>query len=200
MRRSLGVVDDRPIVLYSAKFQRRKRPDDLVRAAAQLASSGLRFHLAMVGSGEMEGELRDLAPRLGLTNITFAGFVNQVALPRVYGASDVFVLPSENEPWGLAVNEAMCAGLPIVASSEIGCAQDLVRCGVNGATFPTGNVERLAGALGPLLEDKALRVRMGEESRRAISRWSYAECLAGLRSALASLGESSSRSRAGSTP
>ena len=74
--------------------------------------------------------------QLGLPNIYFAGFVNQAALPaRVYAACDVFVLPSENETWGLAVNEAMCAGLPIVVSSEIGCAPDLVHDNCNGRTF-----------------------------------------------------------------
>ena len=140
LRAGFGVHDDRPIVLYAAKFQRRKRPDDLLRAAARLNREGVIFHLVMVGSGEMETELRALAQHLGLSNIHFAGFVNQAALPRVYAACDVFVLPSENEPWGLAVNEAMCAGLPIVASSEIGCVPDLVHDGRNGRTFVAGDV------------------------------------------------------------
>src|SRR6516162_9497494 len=107
----------------------------------------------MVGSGEMEMDLRALAQHLGPSNIHFAGFVNQAALPRVYAACDVFVLPSESEPWGLAVNEAMCAGLTIVASSEIGCVPDLVHEGQNGRTFPAGNVEDLTDALRPLLTD-----------------------------------------------
>ena len=162
LRASFGVHDDRPIVLYAAKFQRRKRPDDLLRAAARLNREGVVFHLVMVGSGEMETELRALAQHLGLSNIHFAGFVNQVALPRVYAACDVFVLPSENETWGLAVNEAMCAGLPIVASSEIGCVPDLVHDGHNGRTFSAGNVGGLTDALRPLLTDPELRRRMGD--------------------------------------
>jgi glycosyltransferase involved in cell wall biosynthesis len=142
----------------------------------------------MVGSGEMETELRALVQDLGLSNMQFAGFVNQVALPRVYAACDVFVLPSENEPWGLAVNEAMCAGLPIVASSEIGCVPDLVHDGRNGRTFSARNVGGLTDALRPLLTDPELRQRMGATSRDIVSRWSYAECRAGLRAALASVG------------
>jgi glycosyltransferase involved in cell wall biosynthesis len=188
LRADFGVHDDRPIVLYSAKFQRRKRPGDLLRAASRLIREGIIFHLVMVGSGAMEAELRALAQHLGLSNVRFAGFVNQAALPRVYAACDVFVLPSENEPWGLAVNEAMCAGLPIIASSEIGCVPDLVHDGCNGRTFPAGNIGGLTDALRPLLADPELRRRMGEASRNFIARWSYAECRAGLRTALASVG------------
>ena len=87
----------------------------------------------------------------------FHGFANQSVLPQIYGAADVFVLPSENEPWGLAVNEAMCAGLPIVASAEVGCVADLVRAGVNGQTFAAGDVEGLANALHPVLVDRETR-------------------------------------------
>jgi glycosyltransferase involved in cell wall biosynthesis len=192
LRASFGVDDERPIVLYAAKFQRRKRPDDLLRAAARLNREGVVFHLVMVGSGEMGPELHALAQHLALSNITFAGFVNQVALPQVYAACDVFVLPSENEPWGLAVNEAMCAGLPIVASSEIGCVPDLVHDGRNGHTFPAGDVFGLADVLRPMLEDPELRQRMGAASRDIIALWSYAECRTGLRAALASVGLSSS--------
>ena len=74
------------------------------------------------------------------------------------------MLPSENEPWGLAINEAMCAGLPIVLSEEIGCAEDLVATGVNGATFRAGDVDGLAAALRPLLVDPAHRARAGKAS------------------------------------
>lgn len=188
LRAGLGVHDSRPIVLFAAKFQHRKRPDDLLRAAARLNREGVVFHLAMVGSGEMETELHGLARHLGLSNAHFAGFVNQAALPRVYGACDVFVLPSENESWGLAINEAMCARLPIVASSEIGCVPDLVHDGRNGHTFSAGNVDELTKALQPLLIGPELRRRMGEASGNIIARWGYAECQAGLRTALASVG------------
>jgi glycosyltransferase involved in cell wall biosynthesis len=188
LRASFGVDDNRPIVLYAAKFQRRKRPDDLLRAAARLKREGVIFHLVMVGSGEMDTDLRALAQHLGPSNIHFAGFVNQSALARVYAACDLFVLPSENEPWGLAVNEAMCAGLPIVASTEIGCVPDLVHDGRNGRAFSAGNVAGLTDALRPLLTDPDLRRRMGAASRDIIARWSYAECRAGLQAALASVG------------
>ena len=154
------------------------------------------FQLAMVGSGEMEPGLRAMAQQLCLTNVCFTGFVNQSVLPRYYGACDVFVLPSTDEPWGLAINEAMCAGLPIVASSEIGCAPDLLRAGGNAFLFPGGNIAALADALRSLIADAPLRERMGQVSRHIIARWSYAECAAGLSAALASVGVAVHRSGA----
>jgi glycosyltransferase involved in cell wall biosynthesis len=114
-------------------------------------------------------------------------------LPQIYGAADVFVLPSESEPWGLAVNEAMCAGLPIVACAEVGCVADLVQAHVNGQTFIAGDIEGLANALHPILIDSETRRRMSTASRTIISRWSYAECATGLRAALAHSGVAGGR-------
>jgi glycosyltransferase involved in cell wall biosynthesis len=188
VRASLGVNDDRPIVLYAAKFQLLKRPADLLYAAARLNGEVPPFRLVMAGSGELDGHLRSLVQSLSLENVHFAGFINQAALPKLYAASDIFVLPSENEAWGLAVNEAMCAGLPIVVSNEVGCVSDLVHEGVNGHLHKAGNIEALAGALRPLLSSRPERERMSLASQEIISHWSYAECLHGLRQALASIG------------
>jgi hypothetical protein len=75
--------------------------------------------------------------------------------------------------------------LPIVASAEVGCVADLVRAGINGQTFAACDVEDLASALRPILVDREIRKRMSAASRTIISRWSYAECAAGLQAALA---------------
>lgn len=184
IRQGLGLHGDAPAILYAAKFDVRKRPDDLLAAFGQLQARGIEAQLVMVGSGLLEGKLREMVAQQGLRNVVFPGFVNQMDLPGVYAACDLFVLPSDNEPWGLAVNEAMCAGLPIVLSEEIGCAQDLVEPGVNGATFVAGDIAGLAAALEPLLTDAGHRQRASAASRARISQWSYAQCAEGLRAAL----------------
>lgn len=188
VRAALGVSDDAPIVLYAAKLQVRKHPDDLIRAALRLREWGVRSHVVIVGSGEMSQELTDLVARSKLENVHFRGFVNQKILPQVYAAADVFVLPSEDESWGLAVNEAMCAGLPVVVSKGVGCVTDLVRDNVNGRIFAPRDVEGLAMALHSILVDAEVRGRMGAASRDIISRWGYAESAAGLQRALNSIG------------
>lgn len=184
VRRRLGISDDRPAVLYASKFMRRKHPDDLVRAAQALAREGLAFDLVMVGAGEMDAELRALVAEGGPATTVFPGFINQQELPRIFGACDVFVLPSEDEPWGLIVNEAMCAGLPIAISREVGCARDLLREGENGYGFAAGNVSGLTAALRPILADAGLRASMSARSREIIVGWSYQQCLEGLRERL----------------
>jgi glycosyltransferase involved in cell wall biosynthesis len=193
-RRRYNVPLDRPVVLYAAKFTHRKRPIDLLESARQLK---VRMHhpftVIMAGSGELAGELRAFCAEHELDNVVFTDFVNQSELPFLYAASDVFVLPSENEPWGLAVNEAMCAGLPVVVSREVGCVADLVEDGVNGYTPAAGDIEGLANALQLLLEDEGLRRVQGRKSLARIQQWDYQQCLDGLRSALVGLESRGSR-------
>lgn len=188
IRKRYNVPIERPSVLYAAKFTRRKRPGDLLDAARRLRKETDRpFTLVMAGSGELEQELRTFCAEHTLDNVVFTGFINQSELPALYAASDVFVLPSEHEPWGLAVNEAMCASLPVVVSREVGCVPDLVQDGVNGCTPAAGDIEGLACALRRLLEDEVLRRRLGQASLARILRWDYDQCLEGIRSALAGL-------------
>jgi glycosyltransferase involved in cell wall biosynthesis len=187
VRLRYGIPGDRPAILYAAKFTSRKRPADLLQAALRLKSADKPFSIVMVGSGELEQELRDFCKRESLEDVIFPGFVNQSELPRLYGACDVFVLPSENEPWGLAVNEAMCARLPVVVSKEVGCAADLVENGVTGYTPKAGDIDELSAALLHLISDPMARSRMGREALERISCWGYRECLQGLRLALAEL-------------
>lgn len=132
---SLGADPDKPVVLYASKFQKGKHPDDLLKAVARLRERGIQCSVLMVGSGEMQTELQQLVAQLSLPDVHFTGFINQSDLPRIYGASDIFVLPAENEAWGLIVNEVMCAALPVIISEEVGCVPDLVHDGDNGWLF-----------------------------------------------------------------
>lgn len=184
VRNRLGMNPDLPAIIYASKFESRKRPDDLLEAYAQLRAEGVAAQLVLVGTGELERSLKARVAECAIPDVTFAGFVNQADLPKVYAASDVFVLPSVNEPWGLVVNEAMCAGLPIVLSDEIGCADDLVQEGVNGATFTGGDVAGLAAVLRPMLTDANLRAAQGRASLDRIRGWSFAECGKGIRAAI----------------
>ena len=181
---------DGPVVLYASKLLRRKHPDDLIHAMARLRDEGCEKQpghaatLFMVGTGEMEQELRDLSQTLHLENVVFGGFINQGELPKALAASDIFVLPAENEPWGLIVNEAMCAGLPVVVSEEVGCVPDLVRNGVNGYHMRAGDVGSLVYALKKLLAEESQRKRMGAASLTIMNGWRYDQCRQGITAAL----------------
>lgn len=184
IRAQLGMDPVLPAILYASKFDQRKRPDDLLEAYKKLRLEGLQAQLVLVGTGQLEEKLKQRVAHEGIPNVVFPGFINQAALPGVYTACDVFVLPSSNEPWGLVVNEAMCAGLPIVLAKEIGCEADLVSDGVNGAIFTAGDVAGLMTALRPLLNNPEMRASQGEASRARIKAWSYAECGLGIRTAI----------------
>ena len=83
----------------------------------------------------------------------------------MFALSDLFVMTAANENFGLVINEAMCAGLPVVASTGIGAARDLVRNGENGRIFEVGDLASLADALRAILVDPVLRERMGRASK-----------------------------------
>jgi glycosyltransferase involved in cell wall biosynthesis len=187
-RKQYSVRLDRPSILYAAKFVRGKRPADLLNAVRRLKTErNLAFTAVMAGSGELEQELRAYCVEHALDNVVFTGFVNQLELPALYGASDIFVLPSEQEHWGLSVNEAMCASLPIVVSREIGCVPDLVKDGINGFTLATGDVDGLTRSLRCLIKNEDLRHQQGRASLARIQQWGFSQCLEGIRSALVGL-------------
>jgi glycosyltransferase involved in cell wall biosynthesis len=84
---------------------------------------------------------------------------------RWYAAADAFVLPSRSEPWGMVLNEAAAAGLPLVATEAVGAAHDLIEPGVNGFRVPVEDPAALAEVLRALASDEDLRRRAGERSR-----------------------------------
>jgi glycosyltransferase involved in cell wall biosynthesis len=185
VRARFRLPDDRPVVLFASKFTARKYPDTVIRAVARLRDEQVAVSLLMVGTGELEGTLRSLVAELGVQDeVSFSGFINQSELPRVCAASDLFVLPSEQEPWGLIVNEVMCAGLPVVVAEEVGCVPDLVHDGRNGLLVRAGDVESLTDALRRLVRGHAERAEMGRQSLEVIRPWSYERCRTGLMAAI----------------
>lgn len=181
-RRELGIPAECRVVLFAGKFERKKRPVDLLQAFLRVAHSD--EILLMVGSGPLERNLRTLAGNSPA--VKFAPFQNQSMMPRTYAAADLFVLSSfgPGETWGLAVNEAMCMGLPIIASSHVGCVADLVRPHVNGLIFPAGDVSSLGGAIRDALSDTGRLEAWGSESKRLVSGYSFEAMASGLEAAL----------------
>jgi glycosyltransferase involved in cell wall biosynthesis len=138
-------------------------------------------YLVLAGDGYLRHELVRMAHECGITaRVRFLGFTNQSQLPGVYAASDLFVLPSEHEPWGLVVNEAMACGLPVVASDRVGARLDLIVPGVTGEVYPVGDVQALATIVRDLLSDREKLDRMKDAARTRLSTWSYHEHVQGV--------------------
>jgi len=161
-------------LLYVGRFAPEKNLSRLLAAFRRASEGGALAgrSLVLVGGGPLEATLRAEAAPLG-DRVHFAGFQQLERLPAYYGLADGLLLPSLSEPWGLVVNEAMAAGLPVLVSSQCGCAMELVFPGLNGVIVDPEDVGRLASTLAHLagLDDEVRRA-YGEASRRIIQNYS----------------------------
>jgi len=183
MRDRLGIARDAVVFVFSAKLVERKDPMTLLRAFDGMRHRS-RAALLFLGDGVLREPLETFASDRGLDAVRFAGFVNQTDLPKYYGLSDVFVLPSTYEPRGAVINEAMACGLPVIVTNRCGSIGDIVLDGDNAFVYPAGDAEALARSMDRLVEDDALRARMAQRSREVIERWSFARGVEGVKDAL----------------
>lgn len=214
VRRRWGADEDDLVALFVGKFISKKRPLDLLKALVRVRNSSERGPLSprepkasnsrtrlsalraasaegmlavFVGSGELENELREFAVREKL-RVHFAGFKNQSELPACYVAADVQVLPSDNETWGLVVNEGMACGLPVIVSDAVGCAPDLIEEAKTGFVFPLGDVEALAGCVEKLAELKSGGYSFAPNLKAKMETYNLAVAVAGTLRAVRELG------------
>jgi len=148
--------------LYAGRLDPEKGVDVLLRAFEQVSGK-----LVVAGSGSEEERLRASAS----DRVAFVGPKSRDELVRLYAEADALVLPSRSEPWGMVLNEAAAAGLPLVATEEVGAACDLIENGVNGFRVPAGDVRALAAALERLAEDEPFRLVAGRRSRELAGRF-----------------------------
>ena len=167
-RRELDLPDKRTI-LYVGRIEPLKGLDILLKAVALLNDTANTHLLIVGGSLEKDAELErlnTLAVNLGISDIvTFIGSVKQEQLPAYYSASDVFVLPSWYESFGLVALEAMSCGTPVVVS-RVGGLKTFVENGKTGYLVPWRCPEPFAQSLETLLENPSLRRAMGSAARR----------------------------------
>lgn len=167
-----NLVPDNPFFLAVNRFIPRKNIETLIQAFAETATvSTERWDLVLLGSGEQEGRLKAQAAELGLRDrIHFPGFASYEDIPIWYAYASGFVHPALSEQWGLVVNEAMAAGLPILLSSACGCHPDLLEEGKNGFSFCPTDAGELAGQMVTMMSSADRRKNMGMASRDLITR------------------------------
>jgi glycosyltransferase involved in cell wall biosynthesis len=171
VRASWGISPNDSVMVFSAKLQQWKRPLDLLRAFAKANLPSA--YLLYAGSGPLLPQLESEAASLGVASrVRFLGFVNQSQLPAVYTAADLLILPSEFEPFGLVVNEAMCCGCATAASDRCGAARDLVAPVFPEFVFPAGNIDALAELMKKAIADPARLKSLGRASLDYIQSWS----------------------------
>ena len=143
------------VLLYVGKLISHKRPDDLVDALAQIKTRNV--VTIIVGNGPLLKGLRKKVMQMGLeSKVRFTGFVNQSSLAKYFVLGDIFVFPSEREPYGLIASEVLSAGLPIVAADNIGAVGAAIQPEVNALLYPSGDTNSLAGCIDQLLTNPQL--------------------------------------------
>ncbi len=160
--------------VYVGRLAPEKNLAALIDAFAQYRLLGGPLSLVLVGDGPEAGALRQQVAAKGLTEqVVFAGLKDTCEIGPYYAFADWFILPSWLDPWGLVVNEAMAAGLPVIVSDRCGCSDDLVEDGGNGYVFHPAQEGSLLRVLMRTSEIKApQRELMARKSREIISRYS----------------------------
>ena len=169
-----------PFFLTSNRFVARKNLARLLRAyAAYRARTDDPWRLVLLGDGSLRADLE--AQAQPIAGVTFAGFRQIAELPTYYGHAGAFVHVPLVEQWGLVINEAMAAGLPVVASTHAGATVDLVREGENGLRVdPTDERAITEALLAVSRASESERRAMGKRSHEIIARHSPEEFAEGL--------------------
>jgi glycosyltransferase involved in cell wall biosynthesis len=185
----LGVPSEagmsKTIILYASKFIKRKHAPMLLEAFIE---SGVEAELWFIGDGEDRPVLEELIAQHDChDSVKLLGFKNQTELPYYFDRCDLFVLPSEREPFGLIINEVMNAAKPIMTTNQVGASRDLVKHGKNGWVIEAGDKQQLIEAIQDALSDSERLEQMGQSSLEIVNRFSFTEDIQGLREALQSL-------------
>lgn len=126
----------------------------------------------ILGDGDLKEDLKQFVKNSNTQNVSFQKGVSWQQVPEYLALSDVLVLPSYSEPWGLVVNEAMACGLPVIVSEKCGCAIDLVKNGQNGFTFSPYDKELLIQIILKFMNHEVDLKRMGMVSEEIIQEYS----------------------------
>ncbi|MDH6229105.1 MULTISPECIES: glycosyltransferase family 4 protein [Streptomyces] len=169
-----GTLGDPPVLLYHGRIDVRKGVLDLLEAVRLLRAGGRRLRLLVSGTGPDLALLTRRARQPDLAGaVEVLGPTGYHDAPAVYRRGDVFVSPTWAEGFSNTILEAMASGLPVVSTEVVGVV-DCVRDGVNGLLAPPRDPRALAGAVGRMLDDAALRHRLARTALRHVrTRWSW---------------------------
>ena len=159
-----------PYILCVARFVWEKKLSFLLQEYAR-SNSRKTHKLVLAGDGPERFKLQSLADKLGISaSVCFVGFVSYPEVRTLYRHADLFILPSKSETWGLSVNEAMASSLPVLVSNACGCAEDLVKSGLNGQIIYPDKEGSISEGLDNILCSQN-RGEMGQKSLEIIDKW-----------------------------
>lgn len=157
-------------ILWVARLIDCKHPELPIRIARRLKNEGYKFDLKLIGTGELENDLRRMIDDYGLQDcVHMLGFMKPEQVRLHMEASQIFLFTSDrNEGWGVVLNEAMNSGCAVVASHAIGAVPYLIKDGENGLIYTDGDEEELYRKVKMLLDDSELCYLYGKTAYKTI--------------------------------
>jgi glycosyltransferase involved in cell wall biosynthesis len=155
--------------LFCGQMIERKGVDLLLQAFERLVADGTDSRLLLVGrEADLPRFLKMVSPA-ARSKVRYEGFQPPERLPEYFGKADIFILPSRHDGWGVVVNQALAAGLPVITSNAVGAGLDLVENGANGMCVPAADLDALYRAMKKLASSPELALQWGERSvKRAL--------------------------------
>jgi len=181
-------LEKKKIILYFSRIIPRKGLDYLIKAFSKLKRDDV--FLLICGDGDFMNECKELCNGLNVKNVYFTGFVKPEERFPYFSAANVFVLPAiflngHAESWGLVINEAMSVGKPVVSTTAVASAYDLIKNGINGYIVPEKDVDTLHEAIKKIISYPGLERKMGEQSKRITEEgFTYKHMINGFREAI----------------
>jgi glycosyltransferase involved in cell wall biosynthesis len=167
MRTTIGVPNDAFVVGYTAQFVGWKNHKVLLKVASTLAEKYPSLHIVLIGAGPTCEEVAQMCTALGLGGrVHFLG--NRSDAKELLGTFDAYIHPSDGEAFGLALAEAMLAGLPVLASNT-GAFPEIIENEITGLLVPPHDVSKICEGLVRLINDPMLRLELGQRAQQAIS-------------------------------
>ncbi len=158
--------------IYAGRLSAEKNLKTLISAFKEVKNNGGKdWGLIIVGDGADREELEKIVRVQNIPNVFFAGGVFWKDVPKYYALSDVFILPSLSEPWGLVVNEAMICGLPVIVSEKAGSAE-LIKENENGFIFNPNDKSGLISIMLKFTNNEVDAKKMSESSKNMIKNYS----------------------------
>lgn len=159
--------------LYIGRFSPEKNILCLLKAYRRLKIEKGEWGLILIGNGPQKNKIEDYINKYAVEDVHMTGFKQKEDIPQYLAISDILVLPSTCEPWGLVVNEAMASGLPVLVSKKCGCYPDLIKEGINGFSFDPFDETKLFDCMKSIIANKEHLTKMGQASLDIIKNYTH---------------------------
>ena len=173
IRKKLEIANEEEIIIFVGTLRSVKGVKYLIKAMEIIIQKNIDTRLMLVGDGEDRESLEKLVKELDLEKyVSFVGIVPNKKVPEYMVASDIFVLPSLSESFGIVNLEAMASGLPIVAT-KVGGLAEIIKDGENGFLVEPKNSKEIAEKVLLLLEDEEMRERISRNNKESVKKYSW---------------------------